>query len=253
MHMNYTKILFLILSLLGLMPSLVLAQTASTIPTAKNSVQMTKAQTRADQEIQRRIAALTSLSSRMDATTRLSASLKQGLANNIQNQIQLLTALQAKIDADTDIATLKTDIASLAQEYRIFILIVPQGRISALGDRVATITAMMQGIGNKLQSRMQTASQQGVDISGPTALLVDLGAKIVDAQNQAQTAINTIAGLTPDNGNKVTMAINSTSLSEAHSDLKIAQTDLITGRKDITGIMKFLASLPPVTATTTAQ
>jgi len=252
MNTHYTKTIFFSLLLVGLMPSLVLAQTASTTTTVK-SAQMIKAQSRADQEIQRRITALTALGSRIDAMTRVTAQLKQGLLTNVQNQIQLMTTLQVKIDADTDLTILKADIQSIAQAYRIFMLVIPQGRISAAGDRVATITAMMQGIGNKLQARMQIAAGQGADISGPTALLTELGAKIVDAQNQAQAAINTIAGLTPDNGDKVTMAANTTSLAEARSDLKTAQSDLVIGRKDIAGIMKFLNSLPAVTATTTAQ
>ena len=72
------------------------------------------------------------------------------LNTNIQTQITALNALKAKIDADTDAAILKTDIQSIAQAYRIFMLIIPQGNIAAAADRQATIINALVGIGKKL-------------------------------------------------------------------------------------------------------
>ncbi len=244
-----------LLLLSGLLPSFAFAQTTPSTVSTHTSAQIARAQARANQEITRRITALNSLSSRIQSMTRVSDTLRQALEGNVQNQVQLLTTLQSKIAADTDVATLKADVQSIVQSYRIYMLVLPQGRISAEADRIATITAMMQGIGNKLQARLQTASQGGADISAPTSLLTDLGAKIVDAQNQAQAAINTIAPLAPDNGNKTILAQNTTALQEARADLKTARTDLVAGRQDIAGILKFLASVhtSASASSTTAQ
>ncbi len=209
---------------------------------------------KASQEIDRRIKALNDLLIRVEAMTKVTDALKANLKTNIQNQINGLTALKVKIEADTDIATLKTDVKSITDSYRVFMLVMPQSRIAAASDRMATIINMMASVGTKLQARLTAAKTAGNDTAALEAVLADLGTQLTAAQTNAQAAVNTTAPLVPDNGDKTAMASNDAALAKARADLKAGQADLVVARKDIETIIKGLKTLKvSATASTSAQ
>ena len=210
---------------------------------ATTTARMEKARTRAAQEIERRIEALTKINVRIGGVTKISDQFKANLNTNIQNQITALTALKVKIDGDTDLNTLKTDVQSITKSYRIFALIMPQTHIAAMADRTATAINIMIGIGNKLQTRLTEMQNAGADVSAIIATLSDMGAKISDAQAKAQAAVDVTATLVPDNGDKDKMAANKAALTEGRDNLKEAHQDLVNARKYITTILKGIREL----------
>ena len=210
---------------------------------ATTTARMEKARTRAAQEIERRIEALTKINVRIGGVTKISDQFKANLNTNIQNQITALTALKVKIEGDTDLNTLKTDVQSITKLYRIFALIMPQTHIAAMADRTATAINIMIGIGNKLQTRLTEMQNAGADVSAIIATLSDMGAKISDAQAKAQTAVDVTATLVPDNGDKDKMAANKAALTEGRDNLKEAHQDLVNARKYITTILKGIREL----------
>lgn len=205
-----------------------------------------KAISRGDQEIARRISALTALNTRVQAMQEVTDTFKQSLSANIQTEISTLTSLQAKIDADTDLPTLKTDIQSITKSYRVYALILPQGRIAA-ADRAVTIVTLMSSLGSKLQARIQ-AAPAGSNTTALTAALTDMSNKLQDAQTQAQAAVTVTASLQPDNGVATVMASNEAALKQARTDLQTATSDLQAARKDITTIVNGLKALPSASA-----
>lgn len=211
---------------------------------------MTMAKTRADQEIGRRITALNNLNTRVQEMQKVTPDFKTALSTNIQAQITALTALKTKIDADTDGATLKADVQSIAQSYRIFVLVLPLAHIAAAADRAVTISSMMSTLGTKLQARIQAAASAGVDVTAINTILGDLSAKIIEANTQAQAAVSTSAALTPDGGDKTKMASNQAALKQARTSIQAAQKALQAARKDIELIQKSLRALR---ATTTSS
>ncbi len=210
---------------------------------ATTTARMEKARTRAAQEIERRIEALTKINVRIGGVTKISDQFKANLNTNIQNQITALTALKVKIDGDTDLNTLKTDVQSITKSYRIFALIMPQTHIAAMADRTATAINIMIGIGNKLQARLTEMQNAGADVSALIATLSDMGAKISDAQAKAQAAVDVTATLVPDDGDKDKMAANKAALTEGRDNLKEAHQDLVDARKYITTILKGIREL----------
>ena len=218
------------------------AGTGATL-SATTTARMEKARTRAAQEIERRIEALTKINVRIGGVTKISDQFKANLNTNIQNQITALTALKVKIDGDTDLNTLKTDVQSITKSYRIFALIMPQTHIAAMADRTATAINIMIGIGNKLQTRLTEMQNAGADVSAIIATLSDMGAKISDAQAKAQAAVDVTATLVPDNGDKDKMAANKAALTEGRDNLKEAHQDLVNARKYITTILKGIREL----------
>ncbi len=264
-------ILSIILSGAVLAPALVLAQGASVTgsasittgvvsasSTVKVSATFTKAQGRADTEITRRINALNDLNTRIQAMQEVTATFKTNLAANVQNQINVLTSLKAKIDADTDAATLKADVQSIATSYRIYILVLPQGRIAAAADREVAIAQMMTTLGSKLAARITAAQSAGQNVGSLTTALNDLAAKLQDASAQAQAAVSVSAPLSPDNGDATVKASNTAALKTARGDIKTSQQDLIAARADIKTIVSALLAMPSsasvsASSTTVAQ
>ncbi|MDE1924747.1 MAG: hypothetical protein KGH79_01020 [Patescibacteria group bacterium] len=268
-----TLMLAVLLGLVTLAPALAFAQSYGASVTANTSANVgaagasanvsgsatltaaeTKAISRGDQEITRRIQALNDLNTRVQGMQAVTDSFKQNLAASIQTEITTLTTLKAKIDADTDLATLKTDIQSITKSYRVYVLILPQGRIAAAADRVVTIVSMMSTLGSKLQARVQTASSAGNDTTALTAALTDMSSKLQDAQTQAQAAVTATASLQPDNGNATVMASNTAALKQARTDIQTATKDLQAARKDITTVVSGLAKFNAnVNASSTTQ
>jgi len=265
-RINYITLLVAIaLGLVTLAPAFAAAQTASvntsaavTAPGASvntnTSITLTAAEKtaigRGDTEITRRTAALTDLNTRIQAMQKVTDAFKAGISASITNEINTLASLKAKIDADADLATLKTDIQSITSSYRVFALVLPQGRIAAAADREVTIVSMMSTLGSKLQARIQAAQQGGADVTAMSAALTDMAAKLQDAQTQAEASVTASASLTPHNGDSTKMAANNAALKTARTDLKTAQTDLVAARKDINTIV---TALGKVKATTTAS
>ncbi|HVN67998.1 MAG TPA: hypothetical protein VMT55_06460 [Candidatus Sulfotelmatobacter sp.] len=163
--------------------------------------------TNADAEITRRVTALNNLISVISAMKRISAGEKTTLTGNIQNEISTLDSLKAKIDADTDPATLQADKQSIVTSYRVFLVFMPQVRITAMADKVLDLAALLQ-------------------TKSPSS---DATAKINDAISQANAAIAAVANLNPGDWPN-----NQSTIQGARTDVRTAYQDL----KDAWSIMK---------------
>ncbi len=267
----YTK--GILIAAVALMPVLALAQTNATVqttsavtaPGAKVGVRATitasstaettraaRAKERAAQEIDRRIASLNAMLVRVTAMKKITAELKANLKQNVELEIQGFTALKEKIEADTDLATLKTDIQSVTQSYRIYALVMPQVHISVAADRMATIINMMVASGAKLQARINTAKSAGNDTTALETALQTLGTKLQSAQAHAQASVNLIAPLVPDQGDKTVQASNEAAIKNAQAEIKAGHADLVAARKEIGNIIKGLGTMKAsATASTT--
>lgn len=217
-----------------------------TASTTAETARAARAKDKAGQEIDRRIASLNALSARIDEMKKVTDTLKSNLKQNVELEITGFTNLKSKIDADADLATLKTDVQSITQSYRIYMLVLPQVRISAAADRMANVISMMNGLGVKLQARVNTAKAAGGDTASVEAALNDLGNLLTSAQAHAAAAINGVVSLSPDNGDKTVMASNDAAIKSAQAEIKAGTQDLVSARKDIAtivaGLGKFNAS-----------
>lgn len=228
--------------------------TQSASAEARLTARIAKGKERAEQELDRRIKALNALNVRINKLVRLSADQKASLSSGIQSQISILNDLKTKISTDTDIDTLKTDIKSITQSYRIFMLIIPQGHIVSMADVINTTADMITAFGVKLQERITLAQNAGKDTTALTALLTDLNSKTADAKTQAGLAVSLTANLKPDNSDQTVMKSNNNALSSAREDLKTARLDLQTAREDGRKIIVGLKAMKiSGAATTTVQ
>lgn len=201
-----------------------------------------KAKSRADQEIERRIEALTRLTARIQSMSRVSENVKTQMAAAVTAEISSLTALKAKIAADADIDALKIDIKSISQSYRIFALIIPAGHIAATADKIKSTADMMAAVGVKLQTRIAAAKTAGKEVSALETTLADFNAKLTDAKAQADAALSITAALQPDQGEAQFQA-NKKALMDARLKLKAGREDLKAARRDAGEIVQSLKSM----------
>jgi hypothetical protein len=211
----------------------------------------TSAQAKADVAITARITALNDLKTRIDQMQKVSDSEKTSLNNNIDVSVTDMINLKAKIDADTDNVTLKADIQSITKSYRIYLLILPQGRITAAGDRIMTIVGLLNDLSTKLQTRIGQIQASSKDVTALDASLTDMNSKTSDANLQAQAAINELANLQPDNGDKTVFASNQAAIKDARSKIKTAIADLKTARQDAGSIVKTILATKITTSAST--
>lgn len=262
--MTILKKVSLLLGALGLTlaPSLALAQTGVGV-TASTSVSVqaklpaaeVRLKERGEKEIDRRVAALNSLNTRVQAMQRISDQFKQSLSATVAAEVTALNALKAKIAADTEVEVLRADLKSVTENYRIYALVLPQGRIAAAADRIATIVTMMGTLGGKLQTRVQAAGQAGADITALNTSLTEMSSNLNTAQTQAQAAITLSATLQPDGGDKAKMAANNEALKKARTALNDAHKATVAARKNaadiVAGLAKVNANATSTTQTTT--
>lgn len=219
------------------------AEARVTASTTLSAAVITRAKAKADAEIDRRIKALNALSARVAQMGKVTAEFKQSLGKNVQTQISGLAELKARIDADEGGATLREDIRTITQSYRIYALVMPQARIAAAADREAAIVSMLADIGSKLQARIEAAKAAGADVTAVTAALADMGTKLASAQTHAQAAVNGSAALAPDGGDSEKMKTNGEALKAARNEIESARQDLAAARQSVDAILKSLRTL----------
>jgi hypothetical protein len=207
----------------------------------------------ADQEIARRVTALTDLNTKVQAMTKLSAEEKTTFNSSINAQISTLTSLKAKIDSDSDIDTLKTDIKSITLSYRVYLLVIPQGHISVTADRLQEAADVASALSTKLSARIDADTASGKDTASAKTALTDMQTKITDANAQASASLSLVANLTPDEGDKTKQDANDKALKDARAKLKAGLADIVAARADARTIVKSLTGNASVTASTTVH
>jgi hypothetical protein len=214
---------------------------------------LSKAKDRADQEIDRRIAALQTFADRV-GNVKISDVDKTNLQETMKEQIDALTTLKTQIASDMSTTSLKEAVQSITKSYRVFALVIPKGAITAGADRVNNIVSQLQLLSTKLATRISDAQSTGGNVAKLTTTLTDMNMKISDATSQAQSAVTQISALQPDNGDQTTLKANQMALQDAHKKIQMAQKDLQDARKDAESIVKGLRALgsPKPTATTTS-
>jgi hypothetical protein len=227
-------VLFILLSC----NSFVYAQ--SPAASSSGSLLLTRIQTQANKEIQRRVTSLQNLIMRLGLIKKLNQSQKDKLIANANDQVTKLNALASKIASDTDVAEAREDRKSIFSQYRIYMLFIPQTRIILAADRVTEVAELLEQVQIPLTSRVAQLKAEGKDTKALDDALTGAAAKLTDAKTQATNAIKTVEGLTPDQGDDVAKMANKTALESARSMIKTAITDLTSARKDFQTVRRGL-------------
>ena len=195
---------------------------------------------KADTEIAKRIDSLNQTLEKISSMKNVSDSEKASIKSDVQSEITKLEALKSKIDSDTDLATIKKDLASISTGSRIYMLVIPRMNILASVDKVNTISTMMETVVAKLTVRVSELKATGTDVAAVETALANVIKKITDARSEALTAQTSVSDLVPDNGDKAKIESNNVSLKAAKANIKTANQNLNDARKAISNVTTFL-------------
>jgi hypothetical protein len=195
---------------------------------------------KADTEIAKRIDSLNQTLEKISSMKNVSDSEKASIKSDVQSEITKLEALKSKIDSDTDLATIKKDLASISTGSRIYMLVIPRMNILASVDKVNTISTMMETVVAKLTVRVSELKATGADVAAVETALANVIKKITDARSEALTAQTSVSDLVPDNGDKAKIESNNVSLKAAKANIKTANQNLNDARKAISNVTTFL-------------
>lgn len=194
--------------------------------------------TKGDQEISRRLSTLSTLTSKVNAATKLTSSDKSYLLAEVSTEITGLTNLKAKLDADTTITTARTDAQSIFNEYRVYALIAPKIALIKVADDQQVTENKLLALVQKLQTRLDTAKTNGKDVSALQSQLSDMTVHINSAQAISSSIEQKVLTLQPGDYNN-----DHTILSGDSNQLKTARGDNQTAYADAKNIINSLKKL----------
>lgn len=188
-------------------------------------------------EIERRLSNLNAALTKVSATTKLTAADKTALTNQINSEISSLTALKTKLTADTDLVTARTDVQSIVNDYRVYVLLLPKTRMVASADRFTEVETQLTTLASKLQAKVDADKTAGQDVSTIQKTLDDLKAKVADAQEKSTSVIAPLLALQPTdyNQNHAVLVNYRNSLQAAHTDVMAARDDAKTVIQELKG------------------
>ena len=191
-----------------------------------------------DQEIARRLTTLGTLTAKINAASKLSASDKTYLLNEVSTEVSNLTTLKAKLDAETTLAAARTDAQSIVSDYRVYALIVPKIQLIKTADDQLVTEGKLTALATKLQSRITAAKTAGKDVTALQTKLTDMTTQITNAQAISSSIETKVLALQPSDYNS-----NHTILSGDEAQLKTAHTDNLAAYNDAKSIVSLLKNL----------
>jgi len=187
--------------------------------------------------IENRISLLNNLKTRIQNMNRLTDAEKTALILDIDTNIADLNTLKTKIAADTDLVTLKADVKSIFEKFRIYMVAAPKGLGETLASQGQYILGRLQAIQRQMEQVMNQNKNQGKDTTQLEQLMTQVTNQLQTAEDQlaiaeekfkSMTPANTDAAKTAREEGKAAMKKAKDALKEAHRILKQISEQLKT-------------------------
>lgn len=191
----------------------------------------------ADKLIDKRIDELTKLITRINAAGRLSADDKAAIIADLNTTIAGLRTLKSKIGSDTVIDTLKADIRSIFEKFRVFAVVMPRAEGLSGINKIKTVLGKLQAAGDRVSKLIDKAVAGGADTAKISLLFTDYQTKLADAKVQLDAATVKFNAMKV---NDPTAA--KTLFQDGKALLKKAKEDLRAAHKDLKEIIALLRS-----------
>lgn len=201
--------------------------TQQSTATANEQTRLQNIISKGDQEIARRLASLATLAAKINAATRLTASDKTTLTNEVNDTISGLNTLKTKLDSETTIAAARTDVQDIYTEYRVYALVAPKINLVKVADDQQVAEQKLATLIQKLQSRITTAQSKGKEVTALQNALNDMTTKVNAAQSISSSIQSKVIGLQPTdyNSDHAILSGDSAQLKSAHADNQAAYQD----------------------------
>ena len=179
-----------------------------------------------DCEIGRRLTTLGTLAGKVSGSKALTSSDAAALSSEISSTVSGLNALKTTIDGETAIAALKADVAKIATQFRVYLVVVPQVHLVSAADGVLATQAKFAQINTNLSARIAKAKAAGKDVTAAQADLDAMNSQVSTAIGLATGLPAKLLALTPAQYNAGTagpvIASARTALTTARNDVKAA-------------------------------
>ena len=206
------------------------SSTTATAASTKTTNQQTRLQniiSKGDQEIERRLTTLSTLTSKINAATYLTANDKSTLSSEVSSTTSGLTSLKTQLDSDTTVSSAASDVNSIYTEYRVYALVAPKVDLIKVADDQQTVQSRLTTLSQKLQTRITAEQKTGKNLSSMQSELSDLNSKVETAHSISSNIESSVINLQPSdyNTNHELLTGDNTQLKTAHSDDQAADTD----------------------------
>jgi hypothetical protein len=180
-----------------------------------------------NQEIERRLTTLTGLTTKINGASRLNASDKATLTNEVNSTTSGLTSLKTQLDGETTLSAAITDAESIYTEYRVYALVAPKVDLVKVADDQQVVQGQLTSLSQKLQTRITAEQQAGKNVTTLQSELSDMQSKTTAAQAISSNIESSTVNLQPSdyNSNHAVLSGDNTQLITAHSDDQAAATD----------------------------
>jgi hypothetical protein len=173
-----------------------------------------------------RIAALKADGVAIRNAARLSDAHQNALQAILDHDIAGLTALRTKVAGEITGQAVKDDAHSMVVDYRVYMLVGPQIRLSIAADVAAAVDIRLGDVAGKLQQAIDSAKAAGKDVSAAQAKLDDMRAQLSAASVEGVADTLIAVQPSPDaDAMKAAKDAARTKIRDARTHLKNAVAD----------------------------
>lgn len=202
---------------------------------------LSAAQALVTSRIDGRLDTLQALTTSINSSKYLASANKTTLANQIGSDTSGLTALKSKVAGETTVSGVRADAVAMVDDYRVYLLMAPQVRLSDGLDAEAAAATTLQNAYNKISSLL---SQNGGISSTEQSELSDMQTQINAATSADNGQITTLLGLKPGpDASSLTGSVKTVAAAA-----KTARGDLAKARADAKQLRSAVKSAKPSTA-----
>jgi hypothetical protein len=142
-----------------------------------------------------------------------------------------LRSLRAQINSETDLADLRELIGNIAEDFRVYLLVVPKTHLVGGADGTDRVVDRLTAVAERLEGHIDRAEAAGKDVTEARRLLADMRDKVGKADALAAPVAGSIMPLSPADWNAGTAGPAfrraRTTLAEAREQVWGARADAL--------------------------
>lgn len=202
------------------------------------------AKARAELEIDRRIAVLDKLSSKIDSLKKLSSVTKSQLTNEVETQVLSLFSLKERISGQTNFDALIADINIISDSFKTYQVLVPKVLIVVIADKINALGDGFSAIAGRLAQKTGELRALEKDVATVQKTLGHMLYVLGDAANKAENALILVLPLTSQEFPK-NISILQSAKSKAQTSVKNLSLALSDARNILDALKAIESGKPP--------
>jgi hypothetical protein len=215
----------------------VVALTAA--PAAAADALLDRAKAEVTTRIDLRLKALSGYDVTLSKAQRLTDDHEKTLDSRVDKEIAGLTALKAKVAAETTREAVRADAVSMVNDYRVFMLVGPQIRLTVAGDAQAAAIVKLRETHELLVAAVADAKAKGADTAAAEQDLVELDKAITAAGAAVDGKVATLLAVSPGPDAaaiRASVGATRTALGAGRTQLKTAVAEAKAVRAFLQGV-----------------